>query len=136
MRKYPPAAILARICVKDYRIPGTNQLIEKGTQIFIPTYAIQQDEKYYTNPSKFIPERFFEENSVEKNRPYLPFGDGPRNCIGMRMGLLQIKVGLVMMLQNYKFDLIQSLKNREIQFNPKTSVTAPLETILLHVRKR
>lgn len=79
LRKYPPVPILQRECVKDYQIPGTDLVIEKGVEIFIPAYAIQRDEKYYENPEQFDPSRFNEENSADKNSaPYLPFGDGPR----------------------------------------------------------
>ena len=73
--------MLVRKCVKDYQIPDTNLVIEKGVEIIIPAFAIQRDEKYYENPNKFDPERFNEENSAGKNivnRPYLPFGEGPR----------------------------------------------------------
>lgn len=67
-----------RTCVKEYRIPGTNHVIEKGVQVFIPALGLQMDEKYYDAPEQFIPDRFNEENSAGKNilnRPYLPFGD-------------------------------------------------------------
>lgn len=77
--------VLNRTCVNNYQIPGTDKVIEKGTEIFIPAYALQMDKKYYENPDKFIPERFTEEGSAGKNskdKPYIPFGDGPRNCIG------------------------------------------------------
>ncbi|XP_031625573.1 probable cytochrome P450 6d5, partial [Contarinia nasturtii] len=99
LRKYPPLTILNRACLSDYKIPNTNKIIEKGTEMFIPIFGLQRDEKYYEEPNKFDPDRFNEENSVGKNqsnRPYYPFGDGPRNCIGMRLGKMQTKVGLVM----------------------------------------
>jgi cytochrome P450 len=58
-------------------------VVEKGTQILIPVMALQNDPKYYPDPEKFDPERFNEEE--KKKRPpctYLPFGEGPRICIG------------------------------------------------------
>ncbi|XP_031636878.1 probable cytochrome P450 6d4, partial [Contarinia nasturtii] len=108
IRKYPIAIYLSRNCVKDYRIPETNQIIEKGTGIMIPLYALHMDEKYYDMPQKFDPDRFNEENSMGKNqlnRPYMPFGEGPRSCIAMRLGSMQIKVGLIVMLQKYRFEI-------------------------------
>ena len=81
LRKYPIVPILNRTCVKEYQIPGSDRIIEKGAQIFIPVMALHKDERYYENPEKFDPERFNEENSGGKNivnRPYLPFGEGPR----------------------------------------------------------
>lgn len=69
--------------MKDYQIPGTNRVIEKDTEIYIPAYALQMDEKYYEEPMKFKPERFSEEGAATGKKMYIPFGDGPRNCIGL-----------------------------------------------------
>lgn len=58
--------------------------MRKGIRVLIPVYSIHHDPKYYPDPERFDPERFSEENI--KTRPegtYLPFGDGPRICIGM-----------------------------------------------------
>lgn len=85
LRKYPVLPLLNRECVKEYKIPGTNHVIEKGVKVYIPAMGSHMDEKYFKQPEKFIPDRFNEENSIGKsilNRPYLPFGEGPRNCIG------------------------------------------------------
>lgn len=59
-------------------------IIEKDQKILIPIYAIHYDSNYYTDPEKFIPERFTaEEKAKRPNGIYLPFGDGPRICIGV-----------------------------------------------------
>lgn len=87
LRKYPVVAALPRSCVKDYPIPGTNNIIKEGAEVIIPVIGFHRDERYYEEPDKFDPDRFNEENSTGKNqinRPYYPFGDGPRNCIGMK----------------------------------------------------
>ncbi|XP_031628927.1 probable cytochrome P450 6d4 [Contarinia nasturtii] len=139
LRKYATLPILNRTCVKNYQIPGTDKVIEKGTQVFIPVMALHWDEKYFDDPEKFIPERFNEENSVGKNminRPYLPFGEGPRNCVGMRLGKLQIKGALVMMLQKFRFELSDHHKNNDIKFDPKNFLITSLGGIHLRVFKR
>lgn len=72
-----------RLCVKDYNIPGTDITIERNTQIFLPIYALHRDEEYYPDAEKFDPERFSIENKHKiPNYAYMPFGEGPRNCIG------------------------------------------------------
>lgn len=77
LRKYSVAILLTRTCVKDYKIPGTNKIIEIGVEVMIPMFSLHRDEKYYENPNVFDPDRFNEENSAGKNylnRPYYPFG--------------------------------------------------------------
>ncbi|KAF2899551.1 hypothetical protein ILUMI_06625, partial [Ignelater luminosus] len=87
LRKWPPAAALDRVSVKSYTIepvlPGEKRItLEKDTNIWIPAYSIQRDPRYYSNPEKFDPERFCDENKQNiKPFTYLPFGLGPRNCI-------------------------------------------------------
>lgn len=66
-----------------YKIPDSDIIVDKGTRIFIPIYDIQHDPEYYPCPDKFDPERFNAENKA-KRHPFvwLPFGEGPRACIG------------------------------------------------------
>ena len=83
LRKYPPLPILTRLCTKDYIIPGTDVQLNKGVGVMIPVLGLHSDPEYYPNPDIFDPERFSEEN--KQSRPsftWLPFGDGPRICIG------------------------------------------------------
>ncbi|GAB0087598.1 hypothetical protein DMENIID0001_019260 [Sergentomyia squamirostris] len=104
LRLYPPAAQLFRQCVKDYKIPGTDYIIEKDTQIFIPVVGVHMDPDNYPNPEVFDPDRFTPEN-IKSRHPManLAFGAGPRNCVGMRFGLMQVTVGLAYILKNFKF---------------------------------
>jgi cytochrome P450 family 6 len=91
---YPSLPNLIRVCTKPYTIPGTDVLIEKETPVIIPIYAIQRDPLYYSEPEKFDPERFTEYN--KEKRPtytYLPFGEGPRICIGTSAPLLSVCLG-------------------------------------------
>lgn len=77
LRLYPSLPILNRTCVKNYHIPGTKLSIEKGTEVFIPVFAMQKDEQYYEDPLKFNPDRFADRNQIKKSAFYFPFGDGP-----------------------------------------------------------
>lgn len=83
LRKYPPVPALHRKCVKDYPIPDSDIVLEKGTNTMIPVVGLHYDPDYYPEPSKFDPERFSEEAKQKIPQcAYIPFGDGPRNCIG------------------------------------------------------
>jgi cytochrome P450 family 6 len=83
LRKYPPVAMTQRVCEESYQIPGTDVVIEKGTKVLVPIYAIHHDPLYYKNPDVFDPDRFLDENKkLRDNYAFLPFGDGPRICIG------------------------------------------------------
>lgn len=85
LRKFPPIPNTARKCTKDYKIPDTNLVIPKGTTIEIPIYSVHRDPEYYPEPDMFDPERFTDENEKARNpMSFIPFGEGPRNCIGLR----------------------------------------------------
>lgn len=72
-----------RYCDEDYVVEETGLVIEKGVSVIVPIWGIHHDPKYFPNPDSFDPERFNSENKA-KIVPcsYLPFGEGPRNCIG------------------------------------------------------
>ncbi|KAG5667309.1 hypothetical protein PVAND_015295 [Polypedilum vanderplanki] len=103
MRKFPIVDLQHRKNLKDYRIPNTNLVIKAGTTIMIPVYCLHNDERFWENPDKFDPERFTSENIKKRHAfCYIPFSEGPRQCIGMRFGQMQTKVGLVKLLLKYK----------------------------------
>ncbi|XP_046604350.1 probable cytochrome P450 6a14 isoform X1 [Neodiprion virginianus] len=104
LRKYPAVPILNRECTAEIDLPETGLHVEKGTAIIIPVHGIHNDPEIYPDPEKFDPERFTEENIAGRHPyAYLPFGEGPRNCIGMRFGLVQTQVALASLLSKYRF---------------------------------
>lgn len=68
------------MCVKDYTFPNGDLVIKKGTGIIIPVLSYHREPSTFPEPMKFDPDRFEDKNI--KYEGYLPFGDGPRNCIG------------------------------------------------------
>lgn len=104
LRLYPPAANLIRRTTKTYTEPGTKIVFPVDSLVIIPSYAIHRDPEYYPNPEKFDPNRFTTDE-IKKRDPclYLPFGEGPRICVGIRFGMLQARVGLAMLMYNFKF---------------------------------
>lgn len=72
-----------RTVTKEYQVPDTKITLAKDVLTIIPVYGIHHDPKYYPNPEKFLPERFEpHEISQRPSCTFIPFGDGPRNCIG------------------------------------------------------
>ncbi|CAD7086417.1 unnamed protein product [Hermetia illucens] len=135
LRKYPPAVALQRTAQEDYKPANTNVVIQKGTSVLIPAYEIHHDERFYPNPDKFDPDRFLPE--VWKARhpmTFLSFGDGPRNCIGMRFGRLQSRVGLAMLLKNYRFEVSEKTPI-PMEFSRRSLVLSPTNGMHLKVVK-
>lgn len=84
LRKYPPAPFLIRECTKTYQVDDLT--IEKGTPIIISAFGLQRDPDIYEDPLLFRPERFlksFDGGGKTAGSFYIPFGDGPRICIGL-----------------------------------------------------
>ncbi|NXS41090.1 CP3A9 protein, partial [Balaeniceps rex] len=110
LRLFPLGGRLERACKKDVEINGVTIL--KGTVVTIPPYVLHRNPEYWPNPEEFRPERFSKENK-EAIDPYtyLPFGAGPRNCIGMRFALLTLKVAITILLQHFTF---QTCKETQI----------------------
>ncbi|KAG5863356.1 hypothetical protein JTB14_030298 [Gonioctena quinquepunctata] len=111
LRMYPPLPVITRRCVEDYKLPDSDIIIEKNTRVFIAINGIHYDPEYYDSPEIFNPDRFSEENKHKRN-PYthLPFGEGPRICMGIRFGMMQTKVGLTSILKNFRVKLSSKTK--------------------------
>nr|QYA71971.1 cytochrome P450 [Anoplophora glabripennis] len=111
LRVHPGLAQLSRVCTEQYTMTSSGNdfrnisvTVEKGTVIIIPLLGLQRDPKYFPSPDKFVPERFLDKTEANKN-VYMPFGSGPRMCIGSRFGLLQVKIGIAQMIRNFEITL-------------------------------
>ncbi|KAL1480455.1 hypothetical protein MTO96_051015, partial [Rhipicephalus appendiculatus] len=104
LRLFPPATRLERSGYEDYVLGDTGIKLPKECSILIPVYAMHHDPEMFPDPESFKPERFSDEN-VESIEPYtyLPFGAGPRNCIGMRFALQSVKLCLFHSLHSVQF---------------------------------
>ncbi|CAH1996149.1 unnamed protein product [Acanthoscelides obtectus] len=132
LRLWPPVSTLTRVCSKDYTFPGTEVSIEKGVMVLVPLLAMQRDPDYWHDPLKFDPDRF--EDEIDKNLPYWPFGEGPRNCLGTKFGYMQVKMGIVQILKNFKVTLSPKTKV-PVQLHPETFVLHTTETIFFRLEK-
>jgi cytochrome P450 family 9 len=104
IRLWPVAPFLDRVCTEDFELPpalpgGKPFVVKKGSGVWFPVYGLHRDSKYFENPDLFYPERFLPENKKDMNlNVYLPFGIGPRMCIGNRFALIETKVVLFHLL--------------------------------------
>lgn len=104
LRLFPIASRLERVAKASVEINGF--VIPKGMVVIVPTWPMHRDPEIWPEPEKFKPERFSKENK-ETIDPYIymPFGAGPRNCIGMRFALVLVKLAIVEILQRYSFSV-------------------------------
>lgn len=112
LRVYPPVSKVDRVCTKPYTLPNSSVQINVGDIVGIPIYGIHMDPDYYPEPNEFRPERFM--GDEKKERPshlFLPFGAGPRNCIGLRFALITAKSAMVALLKNFKFSACSKTEN-------------------------
>ncbi|CAL1290712.1 unnamed protein product [Larinioides sclopetarius] len=103
LRLFPVIPRLERVTETDCKLGDTGIVVPKGMVIVIPTYALHQDPKLFPDPQKFDPDRFLPEERAKRDPyAYLPFGDGPRHCIGMRFALIEVKTCLVHVIAHFK----------------------------------
>ncbi|XP_059618288.1 probable cytochrome P450 6d5 [Phlebotomus argentipes] len=136
LRMYPPVPLLNRECTSDYQIPGTKSIIKKGTAIFIPIAGLHYDPHHFKDPTTFQPERFSAGTQNLNACSYLPFGDGPRVCIGLRLGKMQAKIGLTIILSKFNIHLGENLKHGKIKYAPESITPTPIGGLKLRVSHR
>ncbi|PRD25933.1 UNVERIFIED_CONTAM: Cyp3a2 [Trichonephila clavipes] len=105
--------LLERQAETDCKLGDSGITVPKGMIITIPNYALHHDPKLFKNPEKFDPDRNIylfpyprftsEERAKRDPNAYLPFGAGPRNCVGMRFALMEIKICLAYVVTNFEF---------------------------------
>ncbi|XP_001653043.3 LOW QUALITY PROTEIN: cytochrome P450 9b2 [Aedes aegypti] len=124
LRRWPPVGVTNRACVKTYAFEendGTTVTIEEGQVVHIPVQSFHRDSNYFPDPLRFDPERFSDENKHVINQDaFLPFGSGPRNCVGSRLALMQAKCILYYFFAHFSMD-----------FSNKTDLPIKLKTMSL-----
>nr|XP_042124184.1 cytochrome P450 3A11-like isoform X4 [Peromyscus maniculatus bairdii] len=133
LRLYPITNRIFRTGKQDDKIGGV--FIPKGSLVMVPIYALHHDPEYWPEPEEFHPERFSKENKGNINPyVYLPFGNGPRNCLGMKFALMNLKLALTKVLQNFSF---QPCKETQIPMKlDRQLLLQPAKPIVLKVIPR
>lgn len=135
LRKYPPLPNLTRLCTKEYKVPDSNIVVREGESVMIPIIGIHYDPEFYSEPEKFDPTRFTEENKSRRPQfAFLPFGEGPRVCLGLRFGLMQAKIGLTSLIKNFRIKLNPQTEY-PIKFDPKNLLTSAKGGLWLDVER-
>uniref|UniRef100_A0A8D3E710 unspecific monooxygenase n=1 Tax=Scophthalmus maximus TaxID=52904 RepID=A0A8D3E710_SCOMX len=133
LRLYPPIARIDRVAKETIKIKDITIL--KDMVVLVPVYALHHDPELWPEPEEFKPERFSKENKQSITPyTYLPFGVGPRNCLGMRFALVILKLGLVEVLQNYSFSICEETEI-PLQMSP-SGLLGPLRPIKLKLVTR
>lgn len=133
LRKYPVSDPLIRKLNATYKIPDTDLVLEKGTTILIPVMGFHRDPDIFPDPEKFDPERFTKEN-IANRHPYawIPFGKGPRDCVGMRFGMMQTRLGIATVLNNFRVS--PSAKTTiPMKFQPDATLLSPAGGMHLNI---
>ncbi|CAI7923523.1 unnamed protein product [Closterium sp. NIES-54] len=116
LRIVPPAPNIARQATFDTTLDG--RAIPKGTRFFVDAYSIHHDPKLFAEPDAFKPERFLPGGeALGENRPpcaYIPFGAGPRKCLGYKLAIQQLMIGVVRIYRRFVFRLSEKQMQEEV----------------------
>nr|QZM07450.1 cytochrome P450 monooxygenase CYP347AE1 [Lasioderma serricorne] len=141
LRMHPPLLIMNKVCTNPYTLisPKDENVavnLDKGVQVILPYLALHYDPKYFPKPEIFDPDRFSPENrsNIIKGT-YLPFGDGPRKCLGQKFGLLQMKLGIMNVVSNFKMEVGEKTK-RPLEIDPSFFLMATKGGIWVRFKKR
>ncbi|WP_081159450.1 cytochrome P450 [Ensifer aridi] len=131
MRLFPPAPIITRTAIEDFRLD--RYLIPEGTVFFIPIYAVHRKPDLWRDAESFDPTRFEPENARTRHRyAYMPFGAGPRVCIGNAFALMEAVAVLAVLLQSFKLNNCTDTPPRRVM---KVTLR-PHPNILMSVHRR
>ncbi|CAL8374960.1 unnamed protein product [Arctogadus glacialis] len=133
LRLYPPGFRYGRTVDEDCEISG--QPLPKGATVEFSIGFLHYDPEYWPEPHRFIPERFTAEARANRHPfVYLPFGAGPRSCVGIRLAQLEVKMALVNVLR--RFNLVACAETK-VPLELKSDVTlGPKNGIFLKITKR
>lgn len=131
LRLYPPAWGFSRLALGDDEIGGYR--VAKGSIVFLIPFVIHRRPKLWPDPERFDPDRFAPERESARPRfAYIPFGGGPRGCIGNQFAMLEAQIIIAMIAQRYRIELVPHQNIR-----PEPLITLrPTPGILATVRKR
>lgn len=144
LRLNSPAGFISKRCTEDIKTnlhendPSSEIQICVGETVLIPIHSIHRDAENYIKPDAFWPERFDPENgglkSFKDKGVFLPFGDGPRICLGQKFAILQVKAGIVDVVKNYEMT-VNSKTQEPLIMDPANFIILPIGGFWLNYKK-
>ncbi|XP_058790831.1 probable cytochrome P450 9f2 [Phymastichus coffea] len=136
LRLHPILEINSKICTETTTLVGSDGLkctLQPGNIVVLPILGFHKDEKYWRDPETFNPDRFADDNKESITKfTFTPFGEGPRQCPGMRFGLIEAKIVLITILRQYK--VVSSDKvNFPLEMDTRNTLRAAKETLWAHL---
>ncbi|BDA83447.1 cytochrome P450 [Aureimonas sp. SA4125] len=129
MRLYPPAPIITRTAIREFVVG--DQAIAKGTVVYVPIHAVHHHSTLWDNPEAFDPDRFAPEASKARHRyAYMPFGAGPRVCIGNAFAVMEAVAVLAVLLPAFRVAAASATPPQPIMrvtLRPKQSLLMKVE---------
>jgi len=102
LRLYPPITFLPRVAAQDTEIAGRR--VKRGTMLMIAPWSMHRHQKMWVNPDRFDPDRFLPEREAEMTPgAYIPFGAGPRICVGAAFATIETALILASLVRNFDF---------------------------------
>lgn len=125
LRLYPSVYFISRVTAEDVQL--TSYLIPSETTIHLNIYGLHRDPNFWPDPEIFNPDRFLPDN-IRNRHPYsyLPFSAGPRNCIGQRFALLEMKAMICHLIHNFYLEPIDYLKDVPLKIDLVLRLVRPL----------
>jgi cytochrome P450 len=131
LRLYPPAWATGRVARQSFTLG--NEPIAAGTQLMVPPWILHREARYFERPLEFRPERWWNgETETLPKGAYIPFGAGPRVCIGHHFAELEMALVLATLFQNCEFERVD---DAPLRFSPSVTLR-PAGDVRLRVRRR
>jgi len=128
LRLYPPAYAIYREPVTETTLGG--YAVPADATVMLPAYQIHRDERWWDASGEFRPERWLGSSDDRPEYAYVPFGGGPRHCIGMRFARMELQLALATILQRIRFERVTET------LEPDAKVTLDPGTVLVRTETR
>jgi cytochrome P450 len=128
LRLFPPIHTIPRVTTRPVEMDGYR--LEPDTRTHLSVWALQRDDRYWADPREWRPERWEDTSPQDAGYAYVPFGAGPRVCLGRRFALLEAKLVLALVGQRFELD-----PGRPLEFDPM-STTQPAHDVPVRVTQR